>query len=88
MYDVFVMVAVIIFVLAWYGLTLAGRAVLKPYEKMKVVWCPAVGSFSYIETEECVNGAASVGTALSVVAGISRVQEPVRQTIINQIARH
>jgi hypothetical protein len=56
MYDVFVMIAVIIFVLAWYGLTLAGRAVLKPYEKMKVVWCPVVGSFSYVETEECANG--------------------------------
>ena len=50
MNDVAVMAAVTIFVLTWYGLTRIGRKVFKRYEDMRMVWCPEIGSFSYIET--------------------------------------
>jgi hypothetical protein len=52
MNDVTVMSAVVVFVLGWYGLTLAGRALLKGYENSRLVWCPEVRSFSYVEVEE------------------------------------
>jgi hypothetical protein len=51
MNDITVMVAAIVFVLAWYGLALAGRAVFKAYEEMRLVWCPETRNFSFIETE-------------------------------------
>lgn len=56
MNDVAVMAAVTIFVLTWYGLTRIGRKVFKRYEDMRMVWCPEIGSFSYIETARGKNG--------------------------------
>jgi hypothetical protein len=51
MNDIAVMAAITLFVLAWYGLTLIGREVLRRYETLSIVWCPEVRSFSYIQTE-------------------------------------
>lgn len=44
-------IATVVFVAIWYAMTLIGRALLKPYEKLKLVWCPEVRSFSFVETE-------------------------------------
>ena len=44
-------IAPLVFVLIWYALTLIGRALMKPYEKLKLVWCPEVRRLSFIETD-------------------------------------
>ncbi len=51
MNDITMIIAALLFVLIWYGLTLIGRALFKPFEKMKLVWCPEVGSFSFVEPQ-------------------------------------
>jgi hypothetical protein len=51
MNDVGVMSAVVMFVLWWYGLTLVGRKMFRPYENLRLVWCPELRSFSYIEVQ-------------------------------------
>jgi hypothetical protein len=48
--------AALVFVIIWYGLILIGRALFKPYEKMKLVWCSEVRSFSFIETDTVSKG--------------------------------
>jgi hypothetical protein len=52
MNDITVMAAAIVFVLAWYALALAGRAVFQAYEQMRLVWCPEARRFSFVEAEE------------------------------------
>jgi hypothetical protein len=44
-------IATVVFVLIWYAMTLIGRWLFKPYEKLKLVWCPEVRSFSFVETD-------------------------------------
>jgi hypothetical protein len=51
MSDITMIIATLVFVLIWYGLTLIGRALFKPFEKMNLVWCPEVRSFSFVETQ-------------------------------------
>ena len=53
-------ITAVVFVIIWYGLILIGRALFRSYEKMKLVWCPEVRSFSLIET-------GTVSKAVSVV---------------------
>ena len=42
-------IAALVFVIIWYALVLIGRALFKPYEKLKLVWCPHARQFSFIE---------------------------------------
>ena len=51
MYDMPRIVAAVVFVVLWYALTLIGRALFKPYEKLKLVWCPHVRSLSFVEAQ-------------------------------------
>lgn len=57
--DITMIIATFAFVLIWYALTLIGRALFKPFEKMKLVWCPEVRSFSFVETEPKLGSAHS-----------------------------
>jgi hypothetical protein len=49
-------IAPLVFVLIWYALTLIGRALMKPYEKLKLVWCPEVRRLSFVETDAILEG--------------------------------
>ncbi|MGB7946897.1 MAG: hypothetical protein WCH75_04360 [Candidatus Binatia bacterium] len=40
----------LVFTSVWYAMTLIGRALLKPYEKLRLVWCPEVRRVSFVET--------------------------------------
>ena len=42
-------IASLVFVSIWYAMTLIGRALFKPYEKLKLVWCPEARNFSFVE---------------------------------------
>jgi hypothetical protein len=42
-------IASLVFVSNWYAMTLIGRALFKPYEKLKLVWCPEARNFSFVE---------------------------------------
>ena len=53
-------IAALVFVLIWYALTLIGRALMKPYEKLKLVWCPEIRCPSFVETDANSKGGASV----------------------------
>jgi hypothetical protein len=55
MYDLYETMAMITFVLGWYGVTLAGRLALKHCEKMRLVWCPALSTFSFVEPAQSMN---------------------------------
>jgi hypothetical protein len=44
------MIAMVVFTSIWYAMTLIGRALFKPYEKMRLVWCPEVRCMSFVET--------------------------------------
>jgi hypothetical protein len=50
MNDLTRIIAALVFVIIWYAMTLIGRALFKPYEKLKLVWCPEVRNFSFVET--------------------------------------
>ena len=43
-------IAALVFVIIWYALVLIGRALFKPFEKLKLVWCPEARNVSFIET--------------------------------------
>jgi hypothetical protein len=42
-------IASLVFVSIWYAMTLIGRVLFKPYEKLKLVWCPEARNFSFVE---------------------------------------
>ena len=46
MNDLTRIIAALVFVIIWYAMTLIGRALFKPYEKLKLVWCPEARNFS------------------------------------------
>jgi hypothetical protein len=49
-------VAALVFTSIWYAMTLIGRALFKPYEKLRLVWCPEVKCLSFIETVAPLKG--------------------------------
>jgi hypothetical protein len=49
MSDMTKIIVALVFVSIWYALTLIGRALFKPYERMKLVWCPEVRGFSCVQ---------------------------------------
>ena len=53
-------IAVLVFVLIWYALTLIGRVLMKPYETLKLVWCPEMTAPSFVETDANSKGGVSV----------------------------
>ena len=46
----------LVFTSIWYAMTLIGRALFKPYEKLRLVWCPEVRCTSFIETVAAPKG--------------------------------
>jgi len=56
MNDLTKLVAILVFTSIWYAMTLIGRALFKPYEKLRLVWCPEVRSLSFVETAAASNG--------------------------------
>jgi hypothetical protein len=50
MNDISRIISALVFVIIWYALTLIGRALFRPYEKLKMVWCPEARNVSFIET--------------------------------------
>jgi hypothetical protein len=60
MNDTAFAVAAILFLLSWYGVILVGRKLLRAYEKLQLVWCAEVGSFSFTETSPSLKGDVSV----------------------------
>jgi hypothetical protein len=63
MYDVYVTMAIIMFVLGWYAVMLAGHLALSRFEGMRVMWCPALSTFSLIEISSA-NGVQRVKNCL------------------------
>jgi hypothetical protein len=55
MNDLTKLVAILVFTSIWYAMTLIGRALFKPYEKLRLVWCPEVRSLSFVETAAASN---------------------------------
>jgi hypothetical protein len=53
-------IAPLVFVLIWYALILIGRALMKPYEKLKLAWCPELRRLSFVETDAISKAGASV----------------------------
>jgi len=49
-------VATLVFTSIWYAMTLIGRALFKPYEKLRLVWCPEVRCLSFVETVAMLKG--------------------------------
>jgi hypothetical protein len=64
MNDIGNMITIILFVSLWYSLFVVGRALLKPYEKLKLIWCPELHSFSFIETQANAGGSTAVKQCL------------------------
>jgi hypothetical protein len=56
MYDLYETMAMITFVLGWYGVFLGARLALKSSERLRMVWCPALTTLSLVETAESMNG--------------------------------
>jgi hypothetical protein len=56
-------IAPLVFVLIWYALTLIGRALMKPYEKLKLTWCPELRRLSFVEADAISKGS---GASVSV----------------------
>ena len=56
MNDLTNLVAILVFTSIWYAMTLIGRALFKPYEKLRLVWCPEVRSLSFVETAATSKG--------------------------------
>jgi hypothetical protein len=56
MYDLYEMMAMITFVLGWYTVILAGHLALKSSEKMRLVWCPKLSTFSFVEAADGLDG--------------------------------
>lgn len=50
MNDMTKIIATLVFTLIWYAMTLIGRALFRPYEKLRLVWCREARSISFIET--------------------------------------
>lgn len=57
-------IAALVFVIIWYALVLIGRALFKPYEKLKLVWCPQARQFSFIEAVSTSGGGRLVKSCL------------------------
>jgi len=61
MNDLTRIIAALVFVIIWYAMTLIGRALMEPYEKLKLVWCPEVRRLSFVEADAISeDGGASV----------------------------
>jgi len=56
MNDLTRIIVTLVFTSIWYAMTLIGRALFKPYEKLKLVWCPEVRSLSFVETAATSKG--------------------------------
>jgi hypothetical protein len=56
MHDLYETMAMITFVLGWYGVFLGARLALKSSERLRLVWCPALSTFSLIEAVASMNG--------------------------------
>jgi hypothetical protein len=50
MNDMTKIIAILVFASIWYAMTLIGRALFRPYEKLKMVWCPEARNVSFVET--------------------------------------
>ena len=57
-------IAALVFVIIWYALVLIGRTLFKPFEKLKLVWCPEARQFSFIEAFGKSEGGRSVKSCL------------------------
>ena len=67
MNDLTKIIAPLVFTSIWYAMTLIGRALFKPYEKLKLVWCPEARNFSFVEmvaTSKGVHASAPVKRCL------------------------
>jgi hypothetical protein len=56
MNDMTKIIATLVFTSIWYAMTLIGRALFRPYEKLRLVWCPEVRSVSFVETAATSKG--------------------------------
>jgi hypothetical protein len=57
-------IAALAFVIIWYALVLIGRALFRPFEKLKLVWCPEARQFSFVEAVGKSEGGRSVKSCL------------------------
>ena len=71
MNDMTKIIATLVFASIWYAMTLIGRALFRPYEKLRLVWCPEVRRMSFVETVATSKGKAcrNSGEALPSMAG-------------------
>jgi len=59
MSDMTKIIATLVFASIWYAMTLIGRALFRPYEKLRLVWCPEARRMSFVETVATSKGKAA-----------------------------